>query len=260
MEVIYENTDDLREFLKEYELYISKNGHLPVYLNRLSKEYIALKKAFPDVDFSTTARIKSPHSACDKRSKGKINICDIYANKYIIHNVNGITEESILESVCYKFFNFIEEFNFKNNAKLIGSKDYIKNPKPTSYKSLHATYEYNLENIEDDNNEERKKFKYETQIKTYKMRWNEKFGPASHRTTYKDRSEVFLDTVPIYIGLIPDTDYFETKSKEYSFKEYYGFAFKDFFGISYDDFLKNKKATRPYAVTPVGVSEEIEIK
>lgn len=209
-----------------YSKYLST--FIPIYLNLLTKEYSALLENFPYVSFETLARIKNPSSYFEKGSSKPDNytFSDIYANKYIINSVNNSKDEKILSKTCYEFSNFLTIYNLHNENNLTEFTDYITNPKRNSYSSLHLKFQNS--SIQD--------FRFETQIKTEKMRWNEKFGEASHTQNYKKRHNVTLDILPIFIKPFYNSNgvlEFKLQDRKSSFKEYYGF--------SYEDYLKNEE-------------------
>lgn len=213
--------DYKKSMYSNYAKYIST--FIPIYLSNLKTEFEAVSEQFPNINFGTIARIKNPNSYFEKvNSKPKdYTFSDIYANKYVINSINGLKDEKTLIRACYELFDFLVFYNQKSNNLLLDSTDYIKSPKDSNYRSLHLKFQSNS-NID---------LRFETQIKTGKMRWNEKFGEASHAKAYKKRKHVKLENIPIYIGPVFDEHgdiEFRLQSKEQSFCEYYGFTYEEY--------------------------------
>ena len=217
---------DYKKYMySNYSKYLST--FIPIYLNELNKEYNALLNHFPDIHFETIARIKNPTSYFEKVDKkpGNYTFSDIYANKYVIYSVNGSKNEQLLIQACYEFYKFLIEYNNNCENILTEETDYISFPKPNNYQALHLKFQNTIS----------KDFRFETQIKTEKMRWNEKFGEASHTRNYKKRHNISLESLPLFIKPVLNEDgssTFKIQTKEDSFYEYYGFT--------YDEYLQNE--------------------
>lgn len=207
-----------------YAKYLSK--FIPIYLELLNNEYIALLNHFNNVNFETLARIKNPVSYFEKcyLKPDNYTFSDIYANKYIIHSVSGCTDEKKLINTCYEFYNFLTEYNISKNNNITEFTDYILNSKKNGYKSLHLKFQ----------NSNTQDFRFETQIKTEKMMYNEKFGTASHTKNYKKKQAINLDAIPIFIRPFFCEDgrcEFKLLNRKNSFKEYYGISYEDYFNL-----------------------------
>ena len=213
-------TEMLPKFLHTRDEY--RNKYLNNYIERLKNEYNLLRHEFPNTDFLAQVRIKSYESTYDKilknlKDKRYENIYDIFANRYIINSVNGISDSDLLIKTVFDFKNFLVQLNEKNFLPE-RFKNYIDNPKDSSYQSLHITRK-----------SENPKYFYETQIRTNKMHENAKSGHASHKSKYKkrisspqnlpDRFTYLLDENGFCIDVVPIP--FEK-------------SFEEFFGEKYD--------------------------
>lgn len=241
---------------KLYDIYTDKNGpYVSRFLEHLKDECDAISKAFPELSFCTTARIKSKQSfmkkVTQKLEEGKTpEISDIFANKYIIQSIKFpdgkyTLNETLRINYCYKLALFLNEYNSQNSRKLVSRKDYIKTPKDL-YQSLHIQYaDSTIPENEDVNNLELsdkfKELRFETQIKTAQMRYEEKDGITSHERIYKPRIVLDLGLIPTYIEPIYEPNHntpsnFKVSDFESSFEKYYGFSFESLFGFSFDEF------------------------
>ena len=243
---LFENHPDFNKLSSRYDKYIST--YLPIIEDFIKKETYFLFQELPDVDFYSRIRIKSPFSYNKKMNdrilSGKdLSIHDIIGEKIVITKANGSTNPKDLESACFKVANSLDKFrkytNFKvksnssNNKKdLPGNsnipyitKDYISNPKPNGYKSLHII---NQNSFNDD-------CSFETQIRTIDMEDNSKTNTNLSHSNYKSRyiDSSSLKRVPKYIEVtkVPDIDGYPTLYEipdEYAFHHFYGFNYKNF--------------------------------
>lgn len=241
---------------KLYDIYTDKNGpYVSRFLEHLKSECDAISENFPELSFCTTARIKSKQSFMKKVSQkleeGRSpEISDIFANKYIIQSVKFpdgryTLNENLRINYCYKLALFLNEYNSHQSRNLVSRKDYIKSPKDF-YQSLHIQYadcnipdDATLEAI--DLPEKFKELRFETQIKTAQMRYEEKDGKTSHEKIYKPRTVLDLHLIPTYIEPVykPNQNTpssFKVADFETSFEKYYGFTFENLFGIEFDEF------------------------
>lgn len=241
---------------KLYDIYTDKNGpYVSRFLQHLKDECAAISEAFPELSFCTTARIKSKESFM-KKVRQKLNegktpeISDIFANKYIIQSIRFpdgkyTLNENLRINYCYKLALFLNEYNSQNSRTLVSRKDYIKTPKDL-YQSLHIQYaDLNIPENDKvqslDLPEKFKEMRFETQIKTAQMRYEEKDGKTSHEKIYKPRTTLNLRLIPTYIEPIYEPNKntpssFKVADFESSFEKYYGFSFETLFGFDYDEF------------------------
>jgi ppGpp synthetase/RelA/SpoT-type nucleotidyltranferase len=249
-----------------YDIYTDKYGpYVSRFLEHLKNESDAIAQAFPELSFCTTARIKSKQSfmkkVYQKLEEGRpLEISDIFANKYIIQSIKFpdgryTLNENYRINYCYKLALFLNEYNSKASRSLVSRKDYIKTPKDL-YQSLHLQYadstipeDKNVQSLDLPSN--LKELRFETQIKTSQMRYEEKDGKTSHEKIYKPRTILDLNLIPTYIEPVYEPNKstpsnFKVADFESSFEKYYGFTFENLFGIDFNEFsvlpaeIKNK--------------------
>lgn len=221
--------DEPEHIKKLYDLYDKyQYEYKDLYIKHLSSEEAALKQEFPNVKFIPKARIKSRYSYISKVNKkieeGKSgNIYDIFANRYIICSVDGNDDEELLIHTCYKFVNFLSHYNNSLIEIKTKRKDYISHPKNTTYQALHMSRIHCYPNVF---------FTSETQLRTLSMEENAKYGKASHKEVYKDRSTIDESMVPTY--LIPSN--FANSNGIYEVKELsFADSFQYFYGLPYQE-------------------------
>ncbi len=214
---------------------LAKRSHyiiefLPDYLEHLKNEYNALHMAFPNVDITPSARIKSVSSYYDKavrvsESTSLKDIHDIFANRYVINSVNGSSCEEDIVPILYSIKDFLDiVFGDVDNLQ-DRIKDYIASPKQGAYQALHITRHH----------KDNKFYTSETQLRSVSMQECAQSGSASHANTYKKRVPG-MTCVPLYLEYVFADDGFCTEVKRMSIEK----AFEHFFGIEYDPDLYGK--------------------
>ena len=207
---------------------------LPDYLVHLKNEYNSLHMAFPNVDITPSARIKSSSSYYSKavrvaESTSLKDIHDIFANRYVVNSVNGSFREEDIIPVLYSIKDFLDVvFGDVDNVQ-DRIKDYIISPKPDSYQALHVTRHHN----------DNKFYTSETQLRSASMQECAHSGSASHANTYKKRIPG-QTSVPQYLEYVFGDDGFCTEVKQMSVEK----AFEKFFGIVYDPDLYGKSSSQ----------------
>lgn len=218
---------------------LAKRSHyirefLPEYLEHLKDEYNTLRMAFPNVDITPSARIKSYSSYYNKalrvaESTSLKDIHDIFANRYIINSVDGSYCDEDIIPILYKIKDFLDvAFADVDNVQE-RIKDYISNPKQDSYQAIHIT-RYHKAN---------KFYTSETQLQSSSMRECSHSGSASHVNVYKKRVPG-QTSVPLYLEYIFDDKGFCTEVKQMSFEK----AFEYFFGIKYNPILYGRESSQ----------------
>lgn len=217
---------------------LAKRSHyilefLSDYLDYLRKEYNMLHMAFPNVDITPSARIKSVSSYYNKAVKvagsdSLKDIHDIFANRYVVNSVDGSSKEEDIIPVLYKIKDFLNiAFDDVDNVQE-RIKDYIVNPKHDSYQALHITR----------NHKDNKFYTSETQLRSLSMQECAHSGSASHANVYKKRVPGET-SVPLYLEYIFDDNGFCTEVRQMSTEK----AFEHFFEIAYDPDLYGKGAS-----------------
>lgn len=173
-------TNILPKIISKREKYIK--DYLSDFLLLIKDEYNLLRQAFPDTNFCSEARVKSYESTINKflkclKNGDDGNLYDIFANRYIILDVNGSTNPDLLKKRIFDFKDFLSHLP---NQEYISKKykNYIDNPKDSTYQSLHMTRKQYCAN---------QQYCFETQIRSKDMDINSKYGLASHKKVYKNR-------------------------------------------------------------------------
>lgn len=206
---------------------------LPDYMEHLKNEYNTLHRAFPYVDITPSARVKSASSYYNKAVKVAASdslkdIHDIFANTYVINSVNGSSRDEDIIPVLYEIKDFLDiVFGDVDNVQ-DRIKDYIACPKEDAYQALHIT-RYHKDN---------KFYTSETQLRSASMDACARNGTASHENTYKKRIPG-KTSVPLYIEYIFDDNGFCTSVRQMDYEK----AFEHFFGVTYDPNLYGEIAS-----------------
>lgn len=214
------NSIDAREYLlQQQQLYDNlvkgnmkyyTSEYIENYKKHFVSEYIILRHHFPNVDFEYKGRIKSILSMKEKVQK-KLNegktgrIYDLYGNKIIIYSVDGCDDEKSLESAAYEISNFISCYHSDLDILEDKKKDYISSPKSTGYQAIHIIRCHN-------NIQPLSSFFSETQIRTFRMEENQKYGTYSHAMSYKPNIQITPERCPTFLEI--------GGSKEKGFKTY----------------------------------------
>ncbi len=130
----------VNEAYKMHEYYANCKA---IYFLVLKNEINALKRKFPNVDFYVEARFKSQKSTLNKMlkqaKKKDASVFDIFGVRYVIRSVDGSVDPAVLDSTCHDFMDFLMS-DIPCTREIPGRrKDYIKTPKPTGYRGIHAT-------------------------------------------------------------------------------------------------------------------------
>ena len=158
-----------KELLYPYEMAVDE---LTLKLNNIIKEYHATGEYSP-IEM-VTGRVKKVSSILEKCQKKNIALDEI-AEK--IEDIAGI------RIICQ----FVEDIdrvatllNSRDDITVIHSKDYIKNMKPSGYRSYHMIIEYPVETLKGP-----QRVKVEIQIRTLAMNF---WATIEHSLQYKYRS------------------------------------------------------------------------
>lgn len=118
------------------------------FFEHLKNEYNELHSEFPNVEIIPEARIKSQKSFNEKiksvTNGDSTDIYDIFGNRYIIVSVNGSKAEKDIIPVLYKIRDTLAYSNPEKVVIPSRIKDYVKNPKHSTYQSLHITRLHSL--------------------------------------------------------------------------------------------------------------------
>lgn len=149
---------------------------------RLTEEFIEpLKKKLTDngISYKVKARTKTAYSIYRKMQVQRVpfeGVYDVFAMRFIIEGAKDHAEELDL---CWKVYGFVTE-EYEPDTKRL--RDWLTNPKPNGYESLHITVKNRLGNY------------LEVQIRTKRMDEIAESGLASHWSYKGIRSEKTLDS------------------------------------------------------------------
>ena len=224
-----------------YKIYI--DNYLGYYKSHVMKEYLELKRTFPDINFDIEVRVKSEYSYKEKVDRKLAQgytgrIYDIFGSKIIVNSVNEQTDEDLLIDACYRIEEFINNKAISSMTIPNKSTDYIANPKDNGYQSIHLKRYIQIPNDPNGN------FLTETQIKTFRMKEHEEYGPSSHRLSYKSRTPLLANIhdrgqaeyyLPHYFKFIHNTRSHYITISEKPFEE----RFRNFFNIDFNEYMEN---------------------
>lgn len=126
-----------KSFLLPYELAV---GGFIIKLESMRKDFI-LKNASSPIEI-VSGRVKSVASILEKAQRLKIDFSRI---KEEIYDVAGIRVTCKYIQDVYKVYELLKA---RKDVDIFIVKDYIKNPKPSGYRSLHLIAKYNVETLE----------------------------------------------------------------------------------------------------------------
>lgn len=130
--------------IKDWGLFLAPYGQaveeLKVKLKSIRREYIDLDKHAP-IEF-VTGRVKSPESILEKMAVRQIPPEDLLIG---VQDIAGIR---IMCQFVEDIYEVAELLLNRTDFKVIMIRDYIKNHKPSGYRSYHLVLEYPVERIE----------------------------------------------------------------------------------------------------------------
>lgn len=124
-------------FLQPYELAIS--GFI-IKLESMKKQFILREMKNPIE--SITGRVKTPNSILEKAHRINVKFNEI-ADK--IQDIAGIRILCKYVNDVYRVYDLLAT---RKDIEIVTVKDYIKEPKPSGYRSLHLIARYNVETLE----------------------------------------------------------------------------------------------------------------
>lgn len=127
---------DWERFLQPYELAVE--GFI-LKFEGIKKQY-QLQKQYCPIEI-VTGRVKSPDGIIDKANRMKVNFEDIGKK---VHDIGGVRITCKYIEDVYKVAELLKT---RKDVKLLEERDYIKNVKPSGYRSLHLIMSYNVETI-----------------------------------------------------------------------------------------------------------------
>ena len=132
LEVILANVPQFKELMMQYECAIME---VNTKLHVLNNEFSHMYQRNPIENIET--RIKTPASILEKLSRRNLPIC-------VESLENGLTDIAGIRVICPfpdDIYNVADLLTSQDDVTVIARKDYIKNPKPNGYRSLHLIIE-----------------------------------------------------------------------------------------------------------------------
>lgn len=162
--------NDWLQFLQPYELAVS---NFVLKLQAIKRQYniYGLKNPIEDI----TGRIKTPESIMEKLERMKMDVSQVRD----LNDIAGIRITCRYIQDVYDIYNMLQA---RKDIKIVQVKDYIKNPKPSGYRSLHIIAEYKAETIHG-----QEKIKIEFQVRTLAMHL---WASIEHSLKYKYYREI----------------------------------------------------------------------
>lgn len=153
------------QFLQPYELAVS--GFVMKF-ESIKKQYLLSGKRCPIE--SVTGRVKNPKSIVAKLKRMNMDFSEIRN----LSDIGGIRITCKYIQEVYEIFELIKS---RKDVEIFWIKDYIENPKPSGYRSLHIIAKYNAETIDG-----QMPINIEFQIRTLAMHL---WGSIEHSLKYK---------------------------------------------------------------------------
>lgn len=132
-----EETFNWEVFLQPYELAIT--GFI-IKLESMKKQFIL--KGMKNPIEMISGRVKTPNSIIEKAKRLKVKFNEIPEK---IQDIGGI------RITCHytpQVYSILELLKSRKDLEIVLIKDYIKDPKPSGYRSLHVIAKYNVEIID----------------------------------------------------------------------------------------------------------------
>lgn len=167
-ENIEEKFDEVQEILM---IYSSAIKEIKTKLDILDYEFKTRRKRNP-IEYMKS-RVKSPKSILEKLRRMELDVNIKSARE----NLNDIAGVRVVCSFVSDIYELADMLKGQDDIKLIQEKDYIKNPKPNGYRSLHLVLEvpiYFSDHVE--------YVKVEVQIRTIAMDF---WASLEHKLYYK---------------------------------------------------------------------------
>lgn len=138
---------------------------------------------------SIESRIKKPVSILEKLQRKNMEV-SIYNIEHNLYDIAGIW---IICCFPKDIYTLAEKICEQDDIRLIERKDYIKNPKPNGYRSLHLILEVPVFFMN-----EKKPMKVEVQMRTIAMDF---WASIEHKLYYKKKTDGFPDSVSEDLGI-----------------------------------------------------------
>lgn len=170
----YNENFNWNEFLQPYSLAVE--GFI-LKIEGIKKQY-QMKKLYCPIEI-VSGRVKSPKSIIDKAIRMSVPYDYIDERLY---DIGGIRITCKYIEDVYMVAEMIKN---RHDIMLLEVRDYIKNVKPSGYRSLHLIVEYNVETIDGT-----KPIRLEFQIRTHSMHF---WASIEHSLKYKYQKQIPLE-------------------------------------------------------------------
>ena len=167
----YNENFNWNEFLQPYELAVE--GFI-LKIEGIKKQY-HMKKLYCPIEI-VSGRVKSPKSIIDKAIR--MNVPFDYIDERL-YDIGGIRITCKYVEDVYLVAEMIKN---RRDITLLEVRDYIKNVKPSGYRSLHLIVEYHVETIEGS-----EPIRLEFQIRTHSMHF---WASIEHSLKYKYQKQI----------------------------------------------------------------------
>ena len=162
-----------KEILTPYDLAVRE---LLVKFNHIISEYRS-RNLYSPIE-TVTGRVKSISSILEKCRKKDIPI------ENITEQIEDIAGMRIMCQFVEDIYKVVDIIKNRSDMKIVHEKDYIKNVKPSGYRSYHLIVNYNVETMEGT-----RTIFVEIQIRTLAMNF---WASTEHQLRYK-KSRVFTE-------------------------------------------------------------------
>jgi len=164
-----------QELMKMMVYYKCAMMEIETKFNVLNEEYSLEHDRNPINSIKT--RLKRPQSIREKLDRQKIP----YTMDSIVENLNDIAGVRVICSFPEDVYALAEALLKQDDVRLIKKKDYIQNPKPNGYRSLHLIVEIPIFLAN-----EKKMVRVEIQLRTIAMDF---WASLEHQLRYKKEAE-----------------------------------------------------------------------
>lgn len=161
-------------FLQPYELAVE--GFI-LKIEGIKNQYV-LSNQYCPIEI-VSGRVKSPNGIIDKAKRMGVSFDEI---QYKVHDIGGIRITCKYIDDVYSVADLISK---RGDLELLEVRDYIKNPKPSGYRSLHLITRYMVETIKG-----AKAVILEFQIRTHAMHF---WASIEHSLKYKYQKQIPLE-------------------------------------------------------------------
>lgn len=183
VKILTSNEHDKKERIKERtDEYIKLMLYYKCAMMEIETKFNVLKEAF-SIDneknpiSSIKTRLKSPKSIMNKLAKKELPVTP----KNIEENLNDVAGVRVICAFPKDVYDVAEAFLKQDDIVLIEMKDYIKNPKPNGYRSLHMIVAVPIFLAEG-----KKMMRVELQLRTIAMDF---WASLEHQLRYKKDTE-----------------------------------------------------------------------